>query len=578
MADKKPSHKTPKVSLDTLADVGYRHLQGQPTDDFTIREFQGGRAIKLIREMVDHSPIVGAALLAIEHLVRRVKWEVDPGADQGAMDAAQAKQNEANKPPAPVLPRFVGKKGELPPASPGAAPPKPGAPALEDPALEIDDRSLAERVGNDNEDLRSRTEARAKVLDGMKDDMSVSWADTVPEILTMIPFGWAFLETVYKIRRGPDEKDGRYRSTFSDSLVAWRKWVLVPQETMHGWNWDDDGGLESLIQLSPVDYKQIEIPIGKGLLFRTRATKNNPQGRSLLLNAFYPYLYAKRIQETEAVGVERDLSGLPMALIPPEYLDPNADADQQAMLAYIKKLVTGVRRNQFEGIIFPQLLDSESNPLFEFKLLTTGGMRQFDTGKIIERYERRIAMSLLADMIMLGHEKSGSFALSEGKETLLGRAIEGILLSIKEIINRHGVPRIYQLNGWELMEGETYAAFVPRDLEAKNLKDVGMYIKNLVGAGAITADPELEAWCRSYGNLPKIDKDYVRGPNEMPGFLPEAPEEVDENGEPIEPDEDDDTPTVGAAEGAPPEPAKKPKKPKKQKAKDYLSLYRKLVA
>ena len=33
-------------------------------------------------------------------------------------------------------------------------------------------------------------------------------------------------------------------------------------------------------------------------------------------------------------------------------------------------------------------------PLYDLKLLTTGGSRQFDTDKVIQRYDHRIAMSL----------------------------------------------------------------------------------------------------------------------------------------------------------------------------------------
>ena len=43
----------------------------------------------------------------------------------------------------------------------------------------------------------------------------------------------------------------------------------------------------------------------------------------------------------------------------------------------------------------------------------TGGRRQFDTDTIIKRYELRIAQSVLADMILIGHEAVGSYALSQ---------------------------------------------------------------------------------------------------------------------------------------------------------------------
>ena len=41
--------------------------------------------------------------------------------------------------------------------------------------------------------------------------------------------------------------------------------------------------------------------------------------------------------------------------------------------------------------------------------------RQFDTNAIINRYDTKIAMTVLADFLMLGHNKVGSFALSSDK-------------------------------------------------------------------------------------------------------------------------------------------------------------------
>jgi hypothetical protein len=397
-------------------------------------------------------------------------------------------------------------------------------------------------------DASSEEQERAEIIQSFLDDMSVSWPDTVTEILSMLVYGWSYMEVVYKIRKGPDEKDSRYHSRFSDGVVGWRKWALVPQETLHSWEWDKEGGLQALIQSGPPDYKQRRIPIDKALLFRTKAARNNPQGRSLLLNAYYPWQMAKRTMEYEAIGVERDLAGLPMALIPPDYLDPNATAEEKAMLEAIKKLVTGVRQNEHAGIVFPMAWDDENNPMFEFRLIASAGMKQADTNKIIERYERRMAMSMLADVILMGHERVGSLALSRDKTTLIGRAIAGILQSIAAVINRHAIPQIYRLNGWKM---EHPARFVPGDIENADIKNLGNYVQKLVSVGAITPDPDLEASLRESGGLPLIDPEWQLGRDErlLPGQMP-PPEEDD--------DEDDD-------EGTPP--AKKPeKKPSKKPA------------
>ncbi len=73
-------------------------------------------------------------------------------------------------------------------------------------------------------------------------------------------------------------------------------------------------------------------------------------------------------------------------------------------------MVKSIRRDEYEGLVLPHG--------FEFELVSTGGARQFDTNAIINRYDAKIAMTVLADFIMLGHQKVGSFALSSDKTEL----------------------------------------------------------------------------------------------------------------------------------------------------------------
>jgi hypothetical protein len=377
---------------------------------------------------------------------------------------------------------------------------------------------------------------RAELIWGMFNDMSISWEDTVTEILSMLTYGWAFSETVFKIRKGPDQANSSFRSKFNDGLVGWRKWVLVPQETRYDWLMDSEGSVEALVQQVP-SRGLIEVPITKALHFRTKRHRNHPEGRSLLRSAYFPWVFVKRIMEIEGVGVERDLAGIPMAQVPPEILDSEASASDKAMLTAIKKVVTAVRRNSQEGIVFPMAFDDENNPMFDFKLLATGGMRQFDTGKIIERYERRIALTLLTDFLMMGDGRVGSLALSKDKTSLIGQAISGILSSIASVINRHAIPRIYDLNGWPM---EAMSQLVPEDPGSRDLKELGQYLRNLSSTGVITPDPGLEEYARDIAGAPPIDPEFEMGPEELPDPNdPDAEDEEEDGDGPQDPDKDE---------------------------------------
>lgn len=401
---------------------------------------------------------------------------------------------------------------------------------------------------------------RAELLNGMIEDMSHSWEDTIAEVLSMLVYGFAYMEIVYKVRKG-DQADSRFHSKHSDGLIGWRKWVLVPQETVHRWVFDPEGGIQALEQRPEGTIDLCTIPIEKALLFRTKVNRGNPQGRSLLINAYYPWQFTKRVQEIEGIGLERDLAGLPMALVPAELLSDSADAEQKAFLESIKKLVTGVRRNANEGIIFPMAYDDENNPLWEFKLLATGGMRQFDTNKIIERYERRMAMSLLSDFILMGHERVGSLALSRDKTTLIGRALSGIMNSMASVINRHAIPRLYKLNGWPM---DSPSFIVPGDLENADLKTLGTYLQNLASVGLVTPDPDLEAALRDVAGLPPADPEFQLGPEERAqiqglGQDPNDPN-ADQNADPSEEGDDGEDEGDDQPEPKKPTPKKGPRK------------------
>lgn len=78
------------------------------------------------------------------------------------------------------------------------------------------------------------------------------------------------------------------------------------------------------------------------MLFRTESVKDNPEGRSILRNAYRSWYFKRRIQEIEAIGIERDLAGLPV-IHAPERLeiwdsqDPDMVKINAALITMVKK-------------------------------------------------------------------------------------------------------------------------------------------------------------------------------------------------------------------------------------------------
>jgi phage gp29-like protein len=330
------------------------------------------------------------------------------------------------------------------------------------------------------------------------DDMSDSWDATLQNILSMLVYGWSFHEIVYKIRGGMTN-DPKTHSRFNDNRIGWRKWPVRAQETLQEWMLDERGGIQGMIQMDPSGGGLHRIPIEKAVLFRTTTNRNNPEGYSLLRNAYRPWFYKRRIEEIEAVGIERDLAGLPMAYVPPEYLMSTASPAQKAVLQAITDIVQNVKRNEQEGIVFPAAYDDQGNRIFDLTLLSAPGSRQFDTGAVIQRYDQRIAMSLLSDFLLLGSDRVGSFALGTAKVDLWTLAVDSIAKTIAEVVNQFAIPRLLKLNAMRMdrMPELTYG-----QVSSVELSEVADYVSKLMGVGAIMPDPALEGHLRSLGDLP----------------------------------------------------------------------------
>jgi hypothetical protein len=340
-------------------------------------------------------------------------------------------------------------------------------------------------------------------------DMTQSWDDTLSAILTFLVYGFSFHEIVYKYRRGYTN-DASTRSKYNDGRIGWRKLPIRSQLTVQRWDFDSNGGIQGMYQMDPSASSKglVFIPIEKAMLFRTTTKMNNPQGRSILRNAFVSWYYKRRIQEIEAIGIERDLAGMPVAYVPPQMLSNNATQDERNALEAIKQIVRNIKRDEQEGIVFPLAYDPDTKLLaYDLKLLSTGGRRQFDTNEIVNRYDQRIAMTVLADFMLLGHEGVGTQALSVSKIELFLTSLNAYLSNIAETFNNHGIPRLMRMNGVseELSPTLTYTPPKNVDIDA-----IGRYVTQLSQAGAtLFPDDDLENYLRGLAGLPQGQAEEV---------------------------------------------------------------------
>jgi hypothetical protein len=375
-----------------------------------------------------------------------------------------------------------------------------------------------------------RDKEAADFLKSCMDDMEQSWNEFVGEVLSMMPYGWSFHEVVYKLRKGKT-KDARTRSKYTDGKVGWRKLASRSQRTCYGWEIDQDTGeVLALKQQAAPDYRMRIIPMSKAILFKTENDYGSPYGRSLLRNTYRPWFFKKRIEEIEGIGIERDLAGLPV-LTPPENVNiwDSEDSQMVKLKNASESLVKSIRRDQSEGVVVPFG--------WKLELLSTGSRRQFDTNQILNRYDQRIAITMLADIVMLGADKVGSFALADVKKSLLSAALETLLASIADALNRQEVPRLLELNGFT--DIEEYPTVKPDEVETPDLEQISSLLTAMSGAGMDVKDPKIEAFLRKIASLPandpeimdlkeKLYKEYVKNKDNGLYSTPKPPVPVED--------------------------------------------------
>ena len=343
------------------------------------------------------------------------------------------------------------------------------------------------------------------------DDMEETWSDFISEVLSFLTYGWSYHEIVYKRRMGRS-KNPETNSKYTDGLIGWRKLPIRSQDTLWEWKYDEKDNLIGLVQCAPPLYEQVFIPIEKALHFKTKSRKGNPEGRSVLRNCYRNWYFKRRIQEIEGIGIERDLAGLPV-LEAPEGVDIWSD-EYAAELAKAERIVRSVRRDEREGIVLGNG--------WKFTLTSTGGRRQFDTNQIIERYDTRMAMTVLADFVLLGHQAVGSFALSSDKTELFGVALGAFLDLICEVFNNQAIPRLIDINGEHFAGITDYPILTHGDIETQDLGQLGEFVSKMVGIGAITPDESMEDYLRLAADLPERDPETAYMGNQKP---PEQPQD-----------------------------------------------------
>jgi hypothetical protein len=333
--------------------------------------------------------------------------------------------------------------------------------------------------------------AEANFIESVLEDMEHTLDDHISESLSFLSYGFSWFEVVYKRRQGMDTQNPKKRSKFSDGRIGVRKIASRAPWTVSRFDVDQKSGeILGMYQEGSYGNQKHYIPSRKSLYYRTTSINNDPSGRPIIRNAYTSYEYLNNLQAIEAIAVERELAGIPVARIPAEYLSADATSAQKGFLQNLQTILRDVKFNEQGYVVLPSdtYPGKEGEPtdirMVDVELMSSQGNRNIDIDPIVRRYQHDIARSVLSEFLMLGSQ-GGSYALSKSKTDLFLRALESYIQTIVDVLNKQLVERLWELNGlnYDLMPTIEAGDVAPHDL-----REIAGFLRNLNQADISVAD------------------------------------------------------------------------------------------
>lgn len=296
---------------------------------------------------------------------------------------------------------------------------------------------------------------QTKLINQMMSDMEQPWSEFLKDVLSANVYGFSVHEKVYRKRY---KSNG---SMYDDGVIGWRKLPIRIQESIGKFLFSEDGneviGVQQNLSLINDTYNRfssrgnlVNLPMDKILLFRTGRHRGDPFGKSPLRDAYLAWRFLTVLEELEAVGVAKDLTGIPVLYMPAQYFAVDAPPEVQEIRKHYENVLRNFQSNSQSAVMIPTMIDPESKQqMFKLELLSVDGKKSFDIDKIKSYYKNLIFTSLFSDILQLGQSATGSFALGSIKNSLSGAYAERLIASIAETIQIGLIKQTYELNGWD---------------------------------------------------------------------------------------------------------------------------------
>lgn len=330
----------------------------------------------------------------------------------------------------------------------------------------------------------------ADFLTSVMSDMDAGWPKVIRQGALHKYHGFAILEWKAKRR--------------ADGMVGIDRVELRPSHTIERWDIDESGTILGVWQRSPQTGQELEIPRHKFIYFVDDMLSDSPEGLGWFRHLAEPAERLKAYLNLEAIGFERDLSGIPVGRAPIAAINKAVkngeltQAQANTALQGLTKFVQQEVKKKNTGLV----LDSQhftdttadgpknsSVAQWDIELLTgsSGSMPQLAAA--IDRLRVEMAQIIGVEGLLIGTNGTGSLALSEDKSDNLYMQVNSTLSDMAAQMNKDFVDTVWTLNG---LPDEMKPKLKVEELSFRDAAMVAEALAKMAQAGAVLA-PEDEA-------------------------------------------------------------------------------------
>lgn len=317
------------------------------------------------------------------------------------------------------------------------------------------------------------------------EDMSITWRDTLRQILLHLPYGYMPFEKIYEYHK-------------AENKVLLRK--LDPRLPISIERFNFDSVKHRLISLTQrdTDGKEYTIPIEKLVMFVHEKEGDNWEGTSLLRPAYGSWWLKNTLLKIDAMKHDRYGVGIPVAKMPPGF-DSNSPEWRST-----EDALEAIQAQEKSFIVLPDGTGIDV-------LNSAGGKAGTDVIASIRYHNEQIAASVLAQFLMLGTTETGSRALGDSLGDFFLTSIQELAEYIVEILNRFVIKELVDLN---FVVG-AYPLLKVSRIAGLDMAVIGA----LKSAGLLTANLELENNIRKQLGLPEISEEDYENVKEQNSFI-----------------------------------------------------------